>query len=59
MSLYTHSEMMNINHITTYTRTHRKQGTVKTVQVINDQEVNYTLKTELLMKTFSVVILTP
>lgn len=57
MSWYMHSEMTNINHIPTYT--HRKQGTVKTVQVINDQKVIDTLKTELLMKTVAVVILTP
>ncbi len=42
-----------------HTRTQRKQGTVKTVQVINDQKVIDTLETEFLMKTVLIVIKTP
>lgn len=40
-----------------HTRTQRKQGTVKTVQVIIDQKI--TLETELLTKTVLIVITTP
>lgn len=54
MSLYTHSGMTNIKSHTL--PSHRKQGTGKTVQIINDQEVVDTLKTELLV---SAAISTP